>query len=273
MPSGPVEVSSLGRAALHYHPLQNDSAAPMAPLPPIVQPDPTLEAIDRAIEARARREARRTYLGISSIGHPCGRKLWYGLHTENREVFDAETLYRFEDGHRGEDLMAERLRMVAGITLMTIDPDTGRQFRFEDHAGQFAGHPDGVILGLLQAPKTYHLWEHKQVGEKKQAELVKLKAKHGEKSALRHWNIVYYGQAICYLHYAQLDRHYLTCSTPGGRKTVSVRTDADPVHALGLIDKAKRIIEARAPLARLSNDPSWHECRFCGHHSICHGVA
>jgi CRISPR/Cas system-associated exonuclease Cas4 (RecB family) len=84
---------------------------------------------------------------------------------------------------------------------------------------------------------------------------------------------VYYAQAVCYLHYAQLDRHYLTCSTPGGRKTISVRTNADPEHALAMIDKAKRIIEARAPLAKLSSDPSWWQCRFCGHRAMCHGVA
>lgn len=245
----------------------------MVALPQVAIPDPTLEAVDRAIEAASRREVRRTYLGISSIGHPCGRRLWYGFHTDAREEFDAETLYRFDDGHRGEDVMAARLRMVPGITLLTIDPNTGRQFRFEDHGGRFAGHPDGVILGLLQAPKRWHIWEHKQVGEKGQAELVKLKEKHGEKQALRAWNPVYYAQAVCYLHYAQLDRHYLTCSTPGGRKTISVRTDADPEHAVAMIDKAKRIIEARAPLAKLSGDPSWWQCKMCGHHAACHGVA
>jgi hypothetical protein len=115
----------------------------MVAIPKPAMPDPTLEAIDRAMETRARREVKRTYLGMSSIGHPCRRKLWYGSAYRRAGEFDAETLYRFDDGHRGEDVMAARLRMVPGITLLTIDPDTGRQFRFEDHSGQFAGHPDG----------------------------------------------------------------------------------------------------------------------------------
>jgi hypothetical protein len=245
----------------------------LAPLPPRDLPDPTLEAADRALEARERAQPKRQYLGMSAIGHPCSRKLWYDFHTDAREQFTAETLKRFADGHHGEDVQADRLRLVPGITLLTVDPETGRQFGFSDIDGKFRGHMDGVIHGLLQAPTVWQIWEHKQVGEKKQASLVKLKAELGEKNALKAWDETYYAQAVCYLHYAQLDRHYLTCSTPGGRSTVSVRTNADPEHAALLIDKARRIITARAPLARVSNDPSWYQCRWCTHHAGCHGVA
>ena len=244
----------------------------MAPLPPILQPDPTLEAADAALAAAERARPRRGYLGMSAIGHPCGRKLWYGLRSPVAEAFDAATLKRFADGHASEEIQAARLRLVQGVTLWTVDPATGRQFGYEDHGGLFRGHLDGVICGLLQAPRVPHVWEHKAVGEKKQAQLVKLKGELGEKNALKAWDEVYYAQAVLYCHYAELDRHYLTCASPGTRTVVSVRTDADPDHAKALIAKAKRIIEALAPLARLSNTPDWWQCRFCEYRTVCHDL-
>lgn len=241
----------------------------MAELPSI---DPTLQAADAALEARARRGKHRPYLGMSAIGHPCSRRLWYGFRWARAPQFDAATLKRFEDGHRGEDLQAERLRLVEHLDLLTIDPATGRQFAFVDHGGHFRGHADGLISGLLQAPKTRHVWEHKQVGEKKQAALQKAKREHGEKEALAAWDEIYYAQAVLYMACAGLDRHYLTCSTPGGRHTVSARTDADPEAAARLRDKARRIIEAVEPPARLSDQPEFYLCRWCEFSEICHGT-
>ncbi len=242
----------------------------MAIIPPQAIGDPTLDAIDRALEEMDAQEPRRAYLGMSAIGHPCGRKLWYDYHRPMPRRIPAKGLRAIEDGHRGEDLMAERLRMVPGITLYTADPETGDQVAFSDHDDRFGGHADGMILGILQAPKSWHVWEHKVCNEKKHEKLNELKRTEGEKSALREWDPVYYAQAVLYMHYSGVNRHYLTCDTPGGRASTSVRTSADPIHAAELIAKAKRILDARAPLARLSNDPAWWQCRFCDRHAECH---
>lgn len=232
--------------------------------------DPTLDAVDAAIESRGNAEQPRPYLGMSSIGAPCARASWYGFRWAAPSAFDAATLKRFEDGHRGEDIQAERLRLVPGVTLHTEDPRApGQQFGFSDIGGHFRGHMDGAILGLVQAPKTWHVWEHKQTGEKKQCELAKLKATN-EKSALQAWDATYYAQAVIYMHYAGMDRHYLTCASPGGRHTISVRTNADKAAAEALIEKARRIILADNPPARLSERPDWYQCRWCQFHGICH---
>ena len=233
--------------------------------------DPTLAAVDAAIEARGNAEAPRPYLGMSEIGRECARALWYGFRWCSKAAFDAATLKRFEDGHRGEDIQAARLRLVAGITLHTEDPRTpGRQFGFSDLGGHFRGHMDGAILGLLQAPKRWHVWEHKQTDEKKQGALVKAIQERGEKDALRHWDPVYHAQALVYMHYSGMDRHYLTCSSAGGRSTVSVRTNRDPDGASALREKARRVIQSPEPLARISERPDWYQCRWCNHRAACH---
>jgi hypothetical protein len=234
--------------------------------------DPTLKAIDEAVQAKANAEEPRPYLGMSGIGHPCLRKSWYDFHWCSPKKLKAETQYKFDDGNAGEALMAARLRMVKGIELQTHDWD-GMQFGFADIHGHFKGHLDGAIKGLLQAPKTPHVWEHKQVEDAKQAKLEKLVAQN-EKEALKQWDIIYYAQAILYMFYSELTRHYLTCSSPGGRRTISVRTDASKKAAETLIKKAEHIIASDVPVDRMTNDPAHFMCKsFCDHADLCHLTA
>ena len=236
---------------------------------PTAEQDPTLQAIDAAMVRRSAEDAR-PYLGASSIGQPCSRRLWYVFRWACVEQFDAATLYRFEDGHRTEDLLAARLRMVPGVQLHTLDPRSGKQFAVEECAGHFRGHLDGAVLGLLQAPKTWSVWEAKAVGDDKLAKLRKAKAEHGEKAALAAWDGIYYAQAIIYMHLTGMTRHYLTASSPGGRVTESVRTNEDKAEAARLIDKARRIVESPTPPAGISDDPAFYQCKFCPAANVCH---
>lgn len=243
----------------------------MATLPAIAAADPTLDALRAEVERRAALEQPRGYLGMSSIGRSCERQLWYSFRFAVREQFNCDTLWRFDDGFRSEDVMADRLRMVPGVQLRTVDPRTGQQFAFSDFAGHFSGHADGMITGILQAPKTEHIWEAKAVNETKLAKLDKLKAEVGEKQALEQWDSVYHSQAVLYMAYSETKRHYLTASSPGVRKMISVRTDTDLDAARKLRDKAGRIIQAETPLPKISDNPSWYECKWCPAHAICHG--
>ncbi len=231
--------------------------------------DPTLQAVDVALEASAESRPRR-YLGMSEIGHPCRRRLWYRFRWSWFDSFDAATLKRFEDGHDQEAKQIKRLRLVDGVTLHTVDPSTGEQFGLSDHGGHFKGHMDGAIHGLLQAPKTWHVWEHKSTEEKTVNKLDKLKGEHGEKQALAAWNETYHAQAQCYMHYTEMERHYLTCSTPGGRRTTSVRTNYEKETAEKLIDKARAIIKSSEPLERLSEKPEFYMCKWCEQAPVCH---
>jgi hypothetical protein len=238
----------------------------MAKLP--AAPCPTLAAADAALVA-AQDDTPRAYLGMSAVGGPCRRRLWLGLRWAARQRFDAPTLKRFEDGHDGEALQAKRLRLVPGLQVWTENED-GEQFGYVDHGGHLRGHMDGAVLGLVQAPKTPHVWEHKQVGEKKYAELVKLRAAN-EKTALVQWDTTYHAQAQLYMHYSGMERHYLTCSTPGGRETVAVRTEYSAAVAEKHKATALAIIVAPEPPEKVSTDPSYFVCKMCRFAPVCHG--
>lgn len=238
----------------------------------VVNRCPTVEAADRALEGR-QNDRPRPYLGMSALGDECTRKLWLQFRWVAKVRSDAASLKRFADGHIGEEVQAERLRLVPGVSLYTHDTETGNQFGFEDLDGHLRGHMDGAIIGLLQAPKTWHCWEHKQTSEKKQADLQKLIDKLGEKNALAAWNATYYAQALLYMQYSGMDRHYMTVASAGGRNTIALRTEADPQAAAALVEKARSVIFSSTPPARISNTPDFYLCRsFCSFVGQCFGT-
>jgi hypothetical protein len=232
---------------------------------------PTLQKVDEAMEAEQLKEKRRGYLGMSSIGHACDRKLWNDFRFVKRNVFDAATLRKFEDGHKSEDIMADRLRMVDGIQLHTLN-DNGEQFGFQDVKGHFRGHMDGAIKGILEAPRTWHVWEHKACDRVVKNKLEKAVATQGEKDALKHWNETYYAQAVLYMYYSEMKRHYLTVSCSGTRTHISVRTEANKSYAKRLMHRAADIITTDQPPLKVSDDPDYFVCKNfgCTYRDICH---
>lgn len=238
----------------------------MAKLPATI--DPTLQAADAALVATQDR-SRRKYLGMSAIGEPCERKLWLSFRWASQETFDAPTLKRFEDGHRTEDLIIARLRLVKGLEIHDRGDD-GKQLGHSLFGGHYSGHYDMMVLGLIQAPKSWHVGEVKCSA--KIAELEKHKALLGEKNALLAWNPTYYGQAQMYMDCEGVDRHWLVATTPGGREWTSVRTDYDPVAAMKLKAKAEKIIFSDEAPPRIG-DATNFACRWCHFAPICHEQA
>jgi len=230
--------------------------------------DPTLKAVDAALEAE--QESRpRNYLGASAIGDVCDRKLWLNFRWVKRGFIEAAGLRRINDGHRGEQVVADMLRKVAGLDLST-EKEPGVQHSFEALGGHFRGNCDGLITGLIQDPDTLYVWECKVINDIKYKKLVSLKIKN-ESEALKNWDYVYYAQAQIYMHFFNAPKHYLTAASAGVRDITSVVTEYDQGEAEKFIEKAKRIIFSSRPASKVSSDPAWHECKYCNFHSMCHG--
>jgi len=224
------------------------------------QKDPTLEAMNKALVDKYTEV--RDYLGASYIGDECPRKVWYSYNNFYRKP--TEHIYAIEDGYRTEELLAERLNAVEGVTLVTKD-ENGEQFSFTD--GNFSGHYDGKIVGLLQAPKTKHIWEAKCTN--KFNEFLKVKSKFPDKKVLQNWNEIFYVQAQIYMHYSGYTRHYLTVASAGGRDIASCRTEYHRDVALRYIDRAKKIIAAKSEPERAYNSETFFKCRWCDFAKEC----
>lgn len=234
--------------------------------------DITLAEVDKALEQKKNSESPRNYLGMSQIGDECLRKLFYSFRNSERRAWEAQGVRNIEDGHVQEDIMAARLRMVPGIELVTADPDDPtKQIGFSLLLDHFRGHCDGAILGVLESPGTWHVWEHKSVAETSFEKLKKIRAEKGEKNALREWNGTYYAQAQIYMHEMKLTRHFLTVSTPGGRDYLSVRTEYNRKEAEAIIEKARSIIFDNWIIPpRISDKREFYSCKWCEFQEVCH---
>jgi len=230
----------------------------MAPLPDL-SASPTLDAIYEHYESKE--GDPRGYLGGSIIGESCERRLWYGFRWASREAFPGRILRLFETGHREEDRIIENLRAV-GVTVYDRD-ENGQQFRYSEHGGHFSGGIDGVVVGLLESPKTPHLLEAKTHNAKSFADL--------KKKGVRASKPKHFDQMQTYMRKAKLSRAAYIAVCKDTDDLYLERIEYDAKHSKALSKKALRIIEAPEPLSRINDDPTWFECKFCPAHSTCHG--
>jgi hypothetical protein len=201
-------------------------------------------------------------LGASIIGKECRRALWYDFHWVTRASWTSRMLRLFETGRREEERLVRDLRRT-GATVLDADPETDRQWRVTALGGHFGGSLDAVALGLLEAPKTWHVVEFKTHSIKSFAGLKKdgvCRAKP------RHW-----AQMQVYMHLTGISRALYVAVCKDTDEIHVERLRADPAEGQRLVTKAKRVIDAPRPLVKVSNDPAWWECRLCEHRDHCHG--
>ena len=222
---------------------------------------PTRDAIFAAYEADTN-DGFRSHLGASLIGKACERALWYDFRWTTMATFPGRVLRLFETGHLAEARLVQNLRRT-GATVLEVDPETGRQFRVQAHGGHFGGSLDGVALNLLEAPKTWHVLEFKTHSAKSFADLA---AKHVRQSKPQH-----FAQMQIYMSLTGLTRALYVAVNKDNDDLYIERVELDTVVSARLLEKAQRVIFAATPLPRISEDPSWYQCRFCDHADVCHG--
>ena len=218
-------------------------------------------AIDAAYEASSD-DGRRPHLGGSLIGHPCLRHLWYVFRWAKRPVFPGRILRLFQTGHREEARMIDDLRR-AGLTVST-GPDEFRQWTFredEKTGGHFSLSLDGAVLGLPEAPETWHVLECKTHNEES---FKKLQKEGVEKSKPVHYAQMQVGMLL-----SGMDRALYLSKNKNTDAYDSERVSLDKKTAKALVDKAAEVVREDRPLAHISRDPAWFECKFCDHHSLC----
>ena len=218
----------------------------------------TLEAIDAAT-LKASEDGMRQHLGASLIGRSCSRALWYSFRWVTKQNHEARLLRVFARGHREEGTLSDLMR-AAGITVMQVDPATGRQFTFGN--GHFGGSMDGACVGLPDAPKTYHVLEFKTASLKMFNILI---AKGVKDAKPEHW-----AQMQCYMKWASLERALYVSVCKDDDRLHMERIEYDAPAAQALFDRADMIINAATPPDGISTDATYYECKWCDHADLCH---
>lgn len=220
----------------------------------------TVQAVLAAYEARPR--PRRPHLGASVIGRPCERQLWYAFRWCCPEKFEGRMLRLFERGQREEEVFARELRSV-GIEVHTLDPRTGQQFRFSVLGGHVGGSMDAALLGVLEAPKTWHVAEFKTHNAKSYSELI---AKGVQQAKPDHW-----AQMQLYMRWSGISRAFYLAVNKNTDELGAERIREDKQAGAELEAKAERIVRSATPRPKMSENPAWFQCKFCPAHAVCHG--
>ena len=222
---------------------------------------PTRDAIYAAYEKDSG-DGFRAHLGASIIGKECERALWYDFRWVTQAKHPGRLLRLFETGQLEEARLVSNLR-ATGATVLEVDPETGRQFRVAAHGGHFGGSLDGIALNLLEAPKTWHVLEFKTHSNKSFNDLLSKKVQASKPQ--------HYAQMQIYMHLTGISRAMYLAVNKDTDELYVERLEADRACAENLLSKAQRVIFAATPLPRISDDPSWYQCRLCDHAPVCHG--
>ncbi len=225
------------------------------------------EAVDKAIVSNETKRERRKYIGASSIGDECSRKIQYrylNYPIDPDKAFSAKTLRIFQFGHEIEDYAAKWLR-DANFDLRTEDKDGG-QFGFSIADGEIRGHIDGVICGGDVDMGYPALWECKSANDSKFKGFVR----HGVEKA----NKTYATQLALYQTYMELTENP-ALFTVINKNTSEVYYELVPYNkalAQEASDRAVNILTASKAgdiLPRIAQSKDFFLCKFCEFRETC----
>lgn len=252
-------------------------------------------------------EKRRGHLGASSIGGRCLRQAWYGFRWAYEENHLGRVRRLFDRGHE-EEFRFNRYLRAAGFEVLdyserlcysptqadagsdylyrcvpwhedvpvhytdvsndaahiALAADAGKgpkQWGFKDHRGHFAGSSDGMIRGP-GLPEGWGGLEEKTHSDKSFKSLVK--------GGVLTSKPVHYVQMQIYMHYFGLNWTLYIAVNKNDDELYAEIVHYKKEVALYHIDNAKKVVESRLPPMRITDDPSWFECKFCAFREICH---
>jgi hypothetical protein len=238
----------------------------MVAIPPF---DSTVTRIYDWYASEEKKSPPRPHLGASIIGRECERQIWYSFRWVQPSQFQPRILRLFKTGHLEETRLVGDLAAI-GAQIQAFDLKTGRQFSFKDFGGHFSGSLDGICLGLIEAPKTWHLTEFKTHNDNSFKKLVKAGVAEAKPEHYAQMQ-VYMGASHAQSEYPILKRALYLAVNKNDDQIYAERIEYDESAYLRFREKARRIIFANKPLVRISEKPDAFCCKFCDFQKMCHG--
>ena len=207
----------------------------------------------------AQSEDHRTHMGASLIGHHCDRYIWLTFHWAVKPHFIGRIKRLFGTGKREESRVYEELRAI-GVELHT--EDDGGQIQCRDETGHFGGSVDGVGRGFPEAPKSWAVLEVKTMSDKAFGEL----HKHGVYEAKPQ----HYAQMQTYMGQMDLDRALYFGVNKNTDELHTEWVHFDPKEYAKIVERKNRLISAKTPPIKISEDPTYWQCKMCDMYKFCH---
>ena len=210
-----------------------------------------------AIFTQSKTELPRPHLGLSQIGHPCKRYLWLYHRWAFTQTISKRIQLLFERGEKEEKKV---IRELKNISIKTY----GEQKEIVTAWGHVKGHIDGICKGVLEAPKTSHLFECKTMADKYFNQIKKSRSVKVTKP-------IYYSQCQAYMHGLKLKRALFVAVNKNTDEWYIERIKYDKYHANALFMKADEIVTAETlPPIEKPFKRTWYECKFCDAYDFCY---
>lgn len=209
------------------------------------------------------RQGRRSHLGVSTIGDPCARKLFFQFRWVVRPKHSGRILRLFNRGHMEEGRFIAML-LTAGFKVWQQD-EHGHQFRISELGGHFGSAIDGIVVGCpdMPDPNTPVLTEMKTHGEKSFVKLVK--------EGMRASKPTHYAQIQVYMRKMGLGACLYIAVNKNTDELYCELIALDAAVADQFIDRGCKIVLAHEPPVGLSNKgASWFECKMCDYADVCY---
>jgi hypothetical protein len=222
---------------------------------------PISVAINTLIEqAEPPEENERQYLGASSIGSECLRKIQYDWMCNPAHVSRTRDIFR--RGHLFEELSRQHF-VRAGFRFAPTE-----RLHFKAVNGLFRGHSDGIIIAGPELPGMGYpcLWEHKCLGAKGWRAL--------ERDGIEKAYPQYAAQVWIYQAYLNITEQpaIFTAINADSMERLHLLVPFDAERAQQWSDRAVAVIEATRAgdlLPRAYDDPKDWRCRMCSHTARC----
>lgn len=220
----------------------------------VAQQSETVKRIYEHHKALADQEQARGYLGASILGEECDRLLWYTFRGLAREEVDGRLHRLFETGDVEEGRFVRELRAI-GCEVLEVDPETGEQIEVTYLGGHVSGHLDAAVLGVPEAPKTWHVGEFKTHKDKLFA---KLEREGVQGSNPKHWV-----QMQVYMGLTGMTRALYLAKNKDTDHLYAERVRFDREAFNRLMERARRIVTSIHPPERVASRLDDFRCKFC----------
>lgn len=209
-------------------------------------------------------QGHRSHLGASELGEECRRKLWYGFRWTKKEIFNGRMLRLFNVGHSAEPRFITYLRGI-GFEVKEFDED-GKQFRISGALGHYGGSLDG----MAKPPAKYEINEEIIISlsfktNNTGSGYSKVSSELLQKAKPKHW------AQECQYGYKTGIKYCLYMIENKNDSDITIKiVELDWNYGRELEKKAESVIFAKEPPPRISDNPSFYNCKYCHQAAICH---
>lgn len=219
------------------------------------------ELINQAV--RDNTDAPRNYIGASSIGHSCLRKIWYQYKGFESSP-GPRTQITFDIGKSLERLIFNYLKIssLRDDTQMSISgPSSMNNFLNVEceQLKEFNGHLDALLI--------YQNWSViLEIKTAKDSSFNRFK-NHG----LRKWNEQYYAQLQAYMGMSGIHKAVLLALNKDNSELHEEWVQYDSFYYQDLVSKAQYIEQQEEAPDRINKSPLFITCKMCQFKELCHG--